>query len=266
MKKIPSDILAFISFLTGVVIALLGATAPLLIPLVARSFNYEVFSTGVSSSKDVGGTWKFIGSSAGVDTYVKEVPNSNVLAMRGVADVSLHISSLLGPFTNVSAASEWIYLLTKMEEHKTEKSGKRNTPNMGSHIIYQHYDFPFPAADRDFVMHRSYQYMDSRKTAIFFYESVADGRFPPQSDRGTVRGETPFTKWIFESLPPAAIKDKKNTPKTRVQVESLVDNKGSLPSFLVNHLQKSWPSKSITALVKLAEHATSPPLKRVASW
>ena len=64
--------------------------------------------------------------------------------------------------------------------------------------------------------------------------------------KGVIRAESPLTRWIFES------RDSNEGVGTYVDVETLVDNKGSLPAWLVNMIQGSWPYKTLSALQKLS--------------
>eukprot|EP01032_Pedospumella_encystans_P010029 gene10029-11754_t len=45
----------------------------------------------------------------------------------------------------------------------------------------------------------------------------------------------------------AYVEEQKRTKKTFVSIETLVDNKGSLPPWVVNYVQRSWPSKTLSA-------------------
>jgi hypothetical protein len=47
---------------------------------------------------------------------------------------------------------------------------------------------------------------------------------------------------------------------TKVEVECIVDSKGSIPAWLINFMQKQWPTKALTAfnrLVKSRQHSDS---------
>lgn len=59
--------------------------------------------------------WQFANTKSGVDTFVKEVPGSKLLAFRGVAAMDVHISQVLGPFDNVTHSLEWVSMLKHIE-------------------------------------------------------------------------------------------------------------------------------------------------------
>eukprot|EP01033_Poteriospumella_lacustris_P004869 gene4869-3488_t len=60
--------------------------------------------------------WQFLHSHRDVDTFVKHVPQSKLLAFRGVTLMEhVHLSAALGPFLNVSQSLAWIPLLQHIE-------------------------------------------------------------------------------------------------------------------------------------------------------
>lgn len=59
--------------------------------------------------------WQFANTKNEVDTYVKEVPGTKLLAFRGVSAMDVHISQVLGPFDNVTHSLEWVSMLKHIE-------------------------------------------------------------------------------------------------------------------------------------------------------
>ncbi|MFI5389926.1 MAG: hypothetical protein ACHQYQ_01090, partial [Bacteriovoracales bacterium] len=59
-----------------------------------------------------------------------------------------------------------------------------------------------------------------------------------------VRGELIESKYVLTPMGPS---------KTKLEVEIVCDPKGMIPTWLVNLIQKSWPRKTITALMKQLE-------------
>lgn len=153
--------------------------------------------------------------------------------------------------------------------------------SFGRNIMHQVCSLPPPLAKREFVMSRSVKFDTKRRRMDAFYESVEDDRFPHQD--GIVRGETPHTLWTFQSIPnphmqssatstfPSSELDenppqkrhfweKKQTPPsssaqspkwTRMSLESEVDTKLPIPGFILNFMQRYWPSKSLNAFKKI---------------
>ncbi len=49
--------------------------------------------------------WVYIGTKGGIETYVKSVEGSNLLAFRGVAYLDMHISQAIGPYINLTMST-----------------------------------------------------------------------------------------------------------------------------------------------------------------
>jgi hypothetical protein len=81
----------------------------------------------------------------------------------------------------------------------------------------------------------------------FRYYSVTDKLAPETDDY--VRGH--FKEGKFElTVAERTNKDGTKTKGTLVVAEVVVDPRGSVPKFIVNMVQKSWPHKTLTALRK----------------
>ena len=59
--------------------------------------------------------WIYIGEAGGIESYLKTVPGSDVLAFRGVAYLDMHISQAMGPYMNLSTSYDWVYMLKHIE-------------------------------------------------------------------------------------------------------------------------------------------------------
>lgn len=59
--------------------------------------------------------WNLVSiSNNGILTYSKSVPGTNLLAFKGVFEIDMHISNVIGLFLNLSRSSEWIDMLGEM--------------------------------------------------------------------------------------------------------------------------------------------------------
>lgn len=219
-----------------------------LLYIIPNNFSKNSFDNREGIVDSANNDWEYVGNHMNVDTYRKKMEKSKLMAFRGISVIPLHISELMGPFCNTSLSPQWIDMLKESKEFTVS--------NKEHQIIYQLYDLPWPVTDRDFVLYRKYEYNNRKNYVTVSHHSVEDPRIPINPK--IIRAESPFTKWMFEY-------DKK-TKKTTVTIETFVDNKGTLPSWLVNTLQKSWPSKTISALRKLAEDKVSSPWPKVRKW
>lgn len=241
--------------------------------------------------------WKYIGTQTGCQLFVKSVPGTDLLAFRGVASLDLHISEIIGPFSNISLSYDWIDMLKHIEAFPFSASEKHDTSKnyyfTRSHdIVYQIIGLPWPLKSRELVLRRDWIFDEISKSITFHYESIDDNRFPLTEKY--IRAISPHTLWKFtaienennehnEHTTPNKLtsflqklkswdsnvkrffqqlikKDKgiveqinfKGTSKTKVEIECLVDSKGSIPAWFLNYMQRSWPAKTIGIFEQVA--------------
>jgi hypothetical protein len=114
-------------------------------------------------------------------------------------------------------------------------------------VEWDHIKTPSPLKDRDFVFKTTISTDPAKKRVTFNYYSVSDPLAPETDDY--VRGT--FKAGKFE-LTMASRKnaDGTVTKGTIVNAEVEVDPRGSVPKFIVNMVQKSWPHTTLMALRK----------------
>jgi hypothetical protein len=60
--------------------------------------------------------WTYIGTTGGIESYLRKVEGSNLLAFRGVAYLDMHISQAMGPYINISTARQWVSMLKHIQQ------------------------------------------------------------------------------------------------------------------------------------------------------
>ena len=231
--------------------------------------------------------WMFIGNFSGVETFVKAVPGSALHAFRGETLLEgIHISSAMSHFYDVSLAHEWIDFLHDIREfsyppplhpaptdlsdekdrlvydqpfYKSRRAQMRLAPLTESltdvDMVYEVMRLPWPVAPRDILLRRDWNYDYEKKCVTVRYRSVEDSIRVPTKP-GTIRAFSPHTLWRF-----------RNSPRgTYIEIECLVDSKGSLPALLINFFQRSFPSKALRAFGRLVKKGKVAPHKRVIDW
>ncbi|CAM9125560.1 unnamed protein product, partial [Ectocarpus fasciculatus] len=196
-------------------------------------------------------------SSDGINTFKKEKSIDGLHSFRGTAVVDVHISLVLGSFCNVSEAVHWIDMLKSMTKYSNE------IESTGSwDIIHQWFDLPWPVADRDLVMRRQW-FIDHRyRNITVMYRSIVDPRIPDIT--GVIRAHSARTVWRFQAVPNPNYQA--GATFTRIEIETILDSKGSLPAFLSNYIQRGYPKTIIGALVALATRNISAPDARFLKW
>ena len=216
--------------------------------------------------------WQSIGKVGGVETFVKpDDPVTRTKAVKGTLGIPVHISNVLGVFVDASVAPQWVDLLSEMSELRFEqqqctsgdsafvKSIAQMDPALikpeDVEVVHQEYGFPWPLQPRDFVLLRQFKYDAEQKSVDVYYESIEDLRLPPKD--GVIRGVNIYSRFYFSATAEGG---------TYIEVETQVDLKGSLPSFVINQIQKLWPMKTLGALKTVTQKGVSAPLARIADW
>lgn len=179
------------------------------------------------------GDWKLYADKDEVQSFSRALPDTRVLAMRGVTTIPLHISTVVGAYLDDSIATEWVDMLVRYDGHPIE--GTANA------IERQIYDMPWPVADREFVWKRTVVFDAARKTVKVSYQSIEDARYPVTEDY--VRATDFGSSFTFTALPDG---------KTKVDAVAMVNPEGSLPLWLFNSVQKGWPRESLTGLRRVS--------------
>jgi hypothetical protein len=87
----------------------------------AVAFNYMTFQSNTTETLDTASvdfpSWEYIGTSgaAKIDTYIRKVPGTKLLAFKGAVVLDHHIADVLRAYGDVKGTTEWVDLLQMME-------------------------------------------------------------------------------------------------------------------------------------------------------
>jgi hypothetical protein len=195
--------------------------------------------TAVADSPAPASKWEMFDEEDGVRCYRRDVAGTDIVALRGEGFVAAPITRVASVLVDRSRAHEWIDRLgkTKMLRHLSETES----------INWNHVKTPTPLKDRDFVFKAVLSTDPAKKKVVLSYFSVTDP-LAPVTDH-YVRGHFQSGKFELTAVE-RTNKDGTKTKGTQVVAEVIVDPRGSVPKFLVNMFQKSWPHKTITSLRK----------------
>lgn len=183
--------------------------------------------------------WELFDEEDGVKMFRRDVPGSSIVALRGEAFIAAPITRVASVLIDRPRSTEWIDRLvkTKVLEQLSETES----------INWNHIKTPTPLKDRDFVFKSVLTTDPAKKQVLFSYYSVTHKAAPVTDDY--VRGS--FKSGKFElTMGTRTNKDGTKTKGTIVVAEVVVDPAGSVPTFIVNMVQKSWPHKTMMALRK----------------
>ena len=181
--------------------------------------------------------WEQFDEEDGIRMFRRDVPGSSIVALRGEGFIAAPITRVASVLTDRKRETEWIDRLVKTKVIRQLSETEA--------INWNHIKTPTPLKDRDFVFKTTISTDPAKKQVLFSYHSVQDS-LAPEYD-AYVRGS--FQSGKFElTMAERTNKDGTKTRGTIVVAEVLVDPRGSVPTFLVNMVQKSWPHKTLSAL------------------
>lgn len=194
------------------------------------------------------GAWESVGVIDGVAVWKKEVPGTNLLAFKGEVIADVTMDKLIGVFLDKNERKNWVDRYGDSRE--VEKPGPL------SEIYWIKFNLPVGISNRDYVLRADAN--ANAATGVFTanIHSVVHPRVPESSC--CVRAEARGTYYRFEAL--------KGVNKVKLTVEVQTDPKGLLPGWVVNMIQKSWPSKTLNSLVRRANSGAVTPRAEYAGW
>lgn len=186
------------------------------------------------------GPWEYVGTNEGVKVWRRSMPGTDLLAFRGEFTAPVHIGKVLSVFLDRNQRQFWV--------DRYDDSKMLEQPNPMSETYWIKFKLPFPISNRDYVL-RADAVVDSvNHTLTAKIKSVNDPR--KLADDCCVRALLRGTFYKFEAV--------KGKEQTKMTVEVQTDPKGMLPDWLINSIQKNWPSKTLSALANRAGKLSKP--------
>lgn len=168
--------------------------------------------------------WEVALNQEGVKVLTREVPGSSYDEYKGITTVPASAASVMAIFTDPNANKKWLEGCTKVKT--IDYSG------FYSQTVYQIYDFPWPATDRDFVI--EFEVEQTGDNEFFMAMHDRSGQVPEKPD--LVRAEMVSGYYEIKQLSP---------DKTKIVMAQHVSPSGNLPSWMVNSLITDTPYYSL---------------------
>ncbi len=192
--------------------------------------------------------WESLGDIDGVKVRKKEVEGTDLFMFSGEIVTDIHIGKIISVFADSNERQHWV---SRYEEHQTLKKGE----NFEEYRIEFH--TPFPVTNRDYVLRSVGSVEPSKREFTCKIQSVVRAA-APENDC-CVRANANGTFYRFTAIPGPK-------PRTRLYVEVHTDPKGMLPDWLVNMIQKKWPSETLNGLIARAKESDAPIHPKFADW
>lgn len=173
--------------------------------------------------------WEHVTRDDGVEVYRKEVPDSPLVAFKGVTEVEAPLEKVLWVLADNDHRTEWVDLCA--ESRVLEQVSPFES------VIYQRYSLPWYLTDRDYVYRaKATRGADGTVTLVL---SSCDHADAPETIG--IRAQLIESSYVLTPL---------GADRTRIAVEIHTDPKGMVPDWLVNLVQKSWPVKTLQGIRK----------------
>lgn len=177
--------------------------------------------------------WEFVGNHDGTRVWRKQVPGSSKLAFRGVKVANVETGRVMAVFADPKLRKHWV--AKWKDDRELDRKGELER------VFWIRFELPWPVSDRDYVLHTKAEIDPVKHVVTANLKSTHHAKKP--EDDCCVRGQLHGTYYKFEAL---------KGGKTKMTVEVHTDPRGNLPAWLVNLIQKKWPSKTLNALAKAA--------------
>jgi hypothetical protein len=173
--------------------------------------------------------WEELKEKRGIRTFRWQPPGHDLFAFKGIGVIDAPIATVATLFADWTRMVDWVPDLVDARIVRYVSAVER--------VQYMLFETPFVVKDRDFVV-RTRAHVD-RETHVVRIEfhSVVDEDAPETEN---VRGRIVAGEYLLEPLA--------EDEKTRLTLQVYLDPKGSVPRWIVNRMQRSFPARTIGAL------------------
>lgn len=192
--------------------------------------------------------WEELSDEDGIKVYRRDVDGSPIVALKGEAIIEAPLGKVASVLDDTPRKLEWVCNRVEAKNVRVISPTQR--------VEYNHTSAPWPIKDRDFVFHAEIKVCKAAKTLTYELRSVEDPLMPVDEEKA-VRGELLASSYLLKELP---------GNRTQLTVEIQADPKGSVPKWVVNLFQKSWPRKTIEGIRAQCKKEDVKELAAVKDW
>jgi hypothetical protein len=190
-------------------------------------FGYGCINAQVLESKD----WKLAKQKNSIGVYTAPGGHDGLKLIKVTAEMTGSLQKVKQIFTDISIQKEWVY--------GTRKSYLVKKQDENSQLYYNETGLPWPANNRDVVIHMVMEEDPALKSLVIRQESEK-GSFP--ANKGVVRVQHLSGKWIFTET---------GNKKLKAVYYLDIDPGGSLPAWVVNLFITKGPYETFIKLQQL---------------
>ncbi len=185
--------------------------------------------------------WKLIRDEAGIQVYQRPLPHSAIREFLGVTTLNTSLDSVAALMNDYDACRQWVYRCDSASI--LQQSGFRDR------YIHQISDFPFPALNRELILHALIVQSPSSESIRIIMTATpdfcTDNPLPACSDTGLpdhVLIRVSRGSYLLEPLEP---------DRTRVNWQQHVEPGGQVPDWMANSMLREIPFRTLKKLRRL---------------
>ncbi len=171
--------------------------------------------------------WEEIYESKGVVVSRAEIAGSKFVAFKGKTVYDAPIENVLGVILDNDHRLDWV---GRLQENRVLE---QTTPF--DYVVYQHFGLPPLFSDRDYV----YRGVATRDARGVVYLAMSSVEHPAAPETVGVRAELVDSRYVIVAL---------DAQRTQVEVEIVTDPRGSMPAWIVNLIQRTWPRDTLVGI------------------
>lgn len=186
--------------------------------------------------------WNLVRDEDGIQVYLKKIWSDEVKSFRGVVEINASIDSLLAVIVDVKACTAWV--------HRCKNPAMLLRKSFNESYHYQVHTLPFPAKNREFIFHSTIIRSPDTGVVRVHMKTVPEfctEKLPfcaKHSNASLVRVKHSHGYYLLEPI---------GINKTRVTWTHHTNPEGHLPLWLVNHLIREMPFRTLQGLRKTVQ-------------
>jgi hypothetical protein len=167
--------------------------------------------------------WKEISNDGGLVLWAKELPDDPILVVKGAGDIEAPAWKVASVILDQERGPEWV--------ERLEASRLIRAVGPDEFIGYTRVGTPILLKNRDFVAKGKVEVSKETKTITISVTGTADPAVP---ETDSVRGKIKYARYVITALGPN---------RAHIIAEIQVDPMGSIPKWVFNLFQRSWPKR-----------------------
>ncbi len=187
------------------------------------------------------GKWKKDRVRRGFTVYLRNADDvkTEILPIKVEGIIDAPIDSIMENLRTVEGSETWTPDLLK--KTTLQDKGPREA------ITYSLTDMPWPVYDRTLILHNELK-LDKERKLLFVLSKTVSHKNAPKPKR-TIEAFVGYSNMGFRPI---------NKRQTYVELTAFIDPRGSIPSWIINFYQTSWPIDFLEAIEKRANESRQP--------